>query len=74
VQSAHELHWIMLPGVCVCGGGGVWLMVLTCCVCRFTQASLKPGQWGEMVGSFSQSRDLLGLGSAQQGIARLSMY
>jgi hypothetical protein len=35
--------------------------------------SFETGQLVEMVGSFSESRCLLGLGSARQGISRLSM-
>jgi hypothetical protein len=36
-------------------------------------SSFETGCWGEMAGSFSQGRCLLGLGSARRGVGRLSM-
>jgi hypothetical protein len=66
MHFAYEMSWIMFLG-----SGVIWCMALTCWVCRFMQAALKLGQWGEMEGNFSQSRYSVGLGAAHWGIGRL---
>jgi hypothetical protein len=58
----------------VLGLGGACVVHGTHLLClKIYQTALKLGWQGEMVGSFSQGRCSLGLGSAWRGVGRLSM-